>query len=126
MQCALFGSGALISIMSTTFSFCLDVVTSSAVVQGFARQEFTVKSAQWAQDEGFVLLLRSLPSWTSMYSQDKPHGTEMAQRDDFQMYAEEAQKFMKCLVDEDITSSQVVLDQSDLRRIAHVHESVVS
>ena len=58
-----------------------------------------------------------------MYSQDRPHRTKMAQRDE---YAEEAQKFMAHFADEDITSSQVVLDPSDLRRIAQVHESVVS
>lgn len=42
------------------------------------------------------------------------------------MYAEETLKFMENLVDKDIASSHLVLEPSDLRRIAHVHESVVS
>ena len=104
----------------------VDVVTSSAVVQGFTRQEYAVKSAQWAQKEDVTTLLRSLPSWTNMYSQDRPVGTEVPLKEDYQLYAEEAQMFMSYLVDEEIKSSEVVLDVSDLRRIAHVHESVVS
>ena len=96
------------------------------MAQGFTRQEYSVKSAKWAQDEEFITLLHSLPSWTNMYTHDKPHKSEMTQRYDYQMYADETLKFMKYLVDEDITSSQVVLDPSDLRRIAHVHESTVS
>ncbi len=83
-----------------------------------------MKSAAWAQDEEFTSLIHSLPSWANMYSQDRPHRTKMAQRDVY-LYAEEAQKFMEHFADEDVTSSQVVLDPSDLRRIAQVHESVV-
>lgn len=104
---------------------CLDVVTTSSVVQGFTRQEYSAKSVTWAQDEEFTTLIHSLPSWANMYSQDRPHRTKMAQRD-VHLYAEEAQKFMEHFVDDDITSSQVVVDPSDLRRIAQVHESVVS
>ena len=84
-----------------------------------------MKSATWAQGEEFATLIHSLPSWANMYSQDRPHRTKSAQRDEY-VYAEEAQKFMEHFADEDITSSQVVLDPSDLRRIAQVHESVVS
>ena len=84
-----------------------------------------MKSATWAQGEEFNTLIHSLPSWANMYSQDRPHRTKMAQRDEC-LYAEEAQKLMEHFADEDITSSQVVLDPSDLRRIAQVHESVVS
>lgn len=85
-----------------------------------------MKSAEWAQDEEFTTLLRSLPSWANMYSEDKPHKSEMTQRYEHQMYAEETLKFMENLVDKDIASSHLVLEPSDLRRIAHVHESVVS